>query len=77
MNARLDTLTDEMSEVTTYVGRIARRQARLGGLVASPSPSPEASNSRMTFYYFARPYKMRCKKLRMLCSFMPRLWVNL
>ena len=32
-----------MSQVTTYVGHIARRQACLGGFVASPFPSPEAS----------------------------------
>ena len=43
MNARLDTLTDEMSHVTTCMGRIARRQTRLGGFVAFPSPSPQAS----------------------------------
>ena len=42
MDARLDTFTDEMSQVTTYVGRIAWCQARLGGFVASPSPSPQA-----------------------------------
>ena len=43
MDARLDTLTDEMSQVTTRVGHIARHQARLHGFVASPSPSPQAS----------------------------------
>ena len=43
MDAHLDTLTDELSQVTIRVGRIAQRQARLGGFVASPSPSPEAS----------------------------------
>ena len=42
MDAHLDTLTDEMSQVTTHVGRIARCQAHLGGFVASPSPSPQA-----------------------------------
>ena len=42
MNARLDTLTDEMSYVTTCMGRIAWRQARLGGFIAFPSPSPQA-----------------------------------
>ena len=40
MDARLDTLTDEMSQVTTRVGHITQHQARLGGFVASPSPSP-------------------------------------
>ena len=29
--------------MNTRVGRIARRQARLGGFVKSPSPPPEAS----------------------------------
>ena len=43
MDARLDILTNEMSQVTTCVGRITWRQARLGGFVASPSPSPKAS----------------------------------
>ena len=42
MDAHLDTLTDEMSQVTTRVGHIARHQARLHGFVASPSPSPQA-----------------------------------
>ena len=42
MNARLDTLSDELCQVNTYVGRIPLRQAHLGGFVESPSPSPEA-----------------------------------
>ena len=42
-DACLNTLTDEISQVTTRVGRIARHQAHLGGFVASPSPSPQAS----------------------------------
>ena len=42
MDARLDSLTDEMCQVNTRVKRIARRQARLGGFAPSPSPSPEA-----------------------------------
>ena len=42
MDARLDTFTNEMSQVTIRVGGIAQRQARLGGFVASPSPSPQA-----------------------------------
>ena len=41
--ARLNILTNEMSQVTTHVGRIARRQARLGGFIASPHLSPKAS----------------------------------
>ena len=43
MDACLDTFSDELCQVNTHVDRIARRQARLGGLVMSPSPSPEAS----------------------------------
>ena len=43
MDARLDTLTIELYQVNTRVSRIARRQARLGGFVESPSPPPEAS----------------------------------
>ena len=42
MDARLDSLTDEMCQVNTCVGHITRRQARLGGFAPSPSPSPEA-----------------------------------
>ena len=42
-DARLDTLTTEMYQVSTRVGRIARQQARLGGFVESSSPPPEAS----------------------------------
>ena len=43
MDACLDTLSDELCQLNTRVGRIARQQARLGGFVESPSPSPEAS----------------------------------
>ena len=43
MNARLDTLSDELCQVNTHVGHIARRQARLGGFVESPTPSPKTS----------------------------------
>ena len=42
MDTRLDTLTTEMYQVNTHVGRIARRQACLEGFVKSPSPPPEA-----------------------------------
>ena len=38
IDARLNTLTTEMYQVSTYVGRIARWQAHLGGFVESPSP---------------------------------------
>ena len=44
MDACLDTLTDELCQVNTHVGRIAKRQAHLGGFVESPSPPPEASD---------------------------------
>ena len=43
MDARLHTHSDELCQVNTCVGRIARWQARLSGFVESPSPSPEAS----------------------------------
>ena len=43
MDAQLDTLSDELCRVNTLVSRIARRQARLGDFVKSPSPSLEAS----------------------------------
>ena len=42
MDTRLDTLNDELCQVNTHVGRIARRQARLDGFIKSPSPSPKA-----------------------------------
>ena len=45
MDARLNTLTDELCQVNTRVGCIARRQAHLGGFVKSPSPPPEASET--------------------------------
>ena len=39
MDARLDTLSDELCQVNTRVGRIAQHQAAIGGYtVASPSP---------------------------------------
>ena len=46
MDTRLDTLSTELYQVNTYVGCIARWQARLGGFVESPSPplvAPETS----------------------------------
>ena len=42
MNACLDTLSTELYQVNTRVGHIARRHARLGGFVESPSPPLEA-----------------------------------
>ena len=41
MDARLDTLSDELCQMNTRVGRIARRQARLSGFVEFPSLSPD------------------------------------
>ena len=46
IDACLDTLSNELCQVKTRVGRIARRQARLGGFLESPSPSPEASANK-------------------------------
>ena len=46
MDARLDTLSDELCQVNTYVGRIARQQAAMGGFVASPRPTLEASEDK-------------------------------
>ena len=45
MDACLDTLSTELFQVNTRVGRIARRQAHLGGFVESPSPPPTASET--------------------------------
>ena len=43
MDAHLDTLNDELCQVNTHVGRIARRQAIMGGFIVASSPSPLAS----------------------------------
>ena len=43
MDARLNTLTIEMYQVNTHVSHIAKRQARLGGFVESPTPPLKAS----------------------------------
>ena len=45
MDARLDTFSTELYQVNTRVGRIARRQAHLGGFVESPSLPPETSKA--------------------------------
>ena len=42
MDARLDTLSDELCQVNTCIGRISRRQVIMGGFTASPSPSPSS-----------------------------------
>ena len=43
INARLDTLSDKLCQVNTHIGRIAKRQAHLGGFMESPSSRPKAS----------------------------------
>ena len=48
MDARLDTFSTELYQVNVCIGRIAQRQASMGGfaLEATPSPpSPMASDS--------------------------------
>ena len=45
MDARLDTLNDELCQVNTCVSYIARWQARLGGFVESSSPPSKASET--------------------------------
>ena len=48
MNAHLDTLSTELYQVNVRFGRIARRQATMGGSAPVPTPSslrPVASNS--------------------------------
>ena len=46
MDAHLDTLSNELCQVNTRVGCIARRQAAMGGLIAASSPSPPASEDK-------------------------------
>ena len=41
MNTHLYTLTTELYQVNTRVGHIAQWQARLGGFVEFPAPSPK------------------------------------
>ena len=41
MNAHLYTLTTELYQVNTRVGHIVQWQARLGGFVEFPVPSPK------------------------------------
>ena len=40
MDACLDTLSTELYQVNVHVGRIARRQASMGGFAPEPTPSP-------------------------------------
>ena len=43
IDAHLNTLSDELCQVNTSVGRIAWQQAAMGGFTAYTSPSPLAS----------------------------------
>ena len=43
MDARLDTLSDELCQVNTRVGRIAQRQVVMGSFIVASSPSLLAS----------------------------------
>ena len=43
MDAHLDTLSDELCQVNTCVGRITRRQAVMSGFTLVSSPSLKAS----------------------------------
>ena len=43
MDACFDTLSDELCQVNTRVGRITRRQAVMSGFTIASSPSPLAS----------------------------------
>ena len=43
IDAHLGTLSTELYQVNTHVGRIARWQAHLGGFVESPFPPSKAS----------------------------------
>ena len=40
MDARLDTLSIELYQLNVHVGRIARRQATMGGFAYEATPSP-------------------------------------
>ena len=46
MDAHLDTLSDELCQVNTFVSHIAQRQAHMDGFVTSLSPSPQASKDK-------------------------------
>ena len=43
MDARLDTLSDELCQVNTHVSRIARRQAVMGSFTIASSSFPPTS----------------------------------
>ena len=42
MDAHLDTLSTELYQVNVHVGRIARRQASMGGFAPEATPSPSS-----------------------------------
>ena len=42
MDARFDTLSDELCQVNTRVGHIAQQQAVMGGFTVASFPSPSA-----------------------------------
>ena len=42
MDARLDTLSNELCQVNTRVGRITQRQVVMGGFIVASSPSSKA-----------------------------------
>ena len=46
MDARLDTLSDELCQVNTRVGHIMQQQAVMGGFIVVSSPSPPASEDK-------------------------------
>ena len=45
MDARLDTFSDELCKVNTLVGRIARRQAEMGGYTMPSTPVAHENES--------------------------------
>ena len=46
MDAHLDTLSDELCQVNSRVGHIARQQTVMGGFTVASSPSLEASEDK-------------------------------
>ena len=49
MDACLDTLSTEMYQMNVRVGRIARRQASMGGFAPEATPSPPSFDSDFDF----------------------------
>ena len=43
MDAHIDTLSDELCQVNTRIGHIARRQVVISGFTITSSPSPPTS----------------------------------